>query len=391
MRNDQIGAFIDGDVTLAGRADGPLAGLDFAVKDLFDIVGLVTGAGNPDWRRTHRPAPSTAPVVQTLLAAGASVTGKTHTDELAFSLQGENAHYGTPVNVRAPERIPGGSSSGSAAAVAGELVDFAIGTDTGGSVRVPASFCGICGMRPSHGRTSLAGCMPLAESFDTVGWFTRDAALLQRVGAVLLGAAASDADPARLLVAADLFQACDPPARDAWGAVTVRIEQQFGALEPVALADDTRTWMPDFRTLLGAEAWRAHGAWIEATKPAFGPDIQQRLDMARAITEAQVAAAAEVRGAATTRMQTLLQDGAVLIMPTTPGAAPFKRTPPAELDAYRLAMLRLTCIAGMARLPQISLPLASVEGAPLGLSLIAGHGNDMALLRFAGAVMDRCQ
>src|SRR5688572_8418558 len=173
-------------VEMQGAGSGPLAGLTFAAKDIYDVAGAKTGFGCPDWLRTHEPAARTAPAVQRLLDAGAHLVGKTHTEEMAWSLTGENAHYGTPVNVNAPGRVPGGSSSGSAAAVAAGVVDFAIGSDTGGSVRLPASYCGILGMRPTHGRISLEGVCPLAPSFDTCGWFARDAGVFERVGRVLL-------------------------------------------------------------------------------------------------------------------------------------------------------------------------------------------------------------
>ncbi len=184
---NRLGAFVPHfQDTLRGAESGPLAGTKFAVKDIYDIAGHVTGCGNPDWLRTHKPAAKTAPVVEKLLAAGGTMIGKTVTDEIAYSLNGQNFHYGTPVNSNAPGRIPGGSSSGSASAVAGNAVDFALGSDTGGSVRVPASLCGIMGIRTSHGRIPLDGIMPLAPSFDTIGWFARDGALLNRIGAVLL-------------------------------------------------------------------------------------------------------------------------------------------------------------------------------------------------------------
>ncbi|HWI12737.1 MAG TPA: amidase family protein, partial [Burkholderiales bacterium] len=179
LDRDRINAFCrHTHVELPGASSGPLAGLTFAAKDIYDVIGHRTGFGSPDWLRTHEPAASTAPVVQQLLDAGATMVGKTQTDELTYSLNGENAHYGTPVNVNAPGRIPGGSSSGSAAAVAAGLVDFALGSDTGGSVRAPASFCGIYGIRPTHGRVSLRGACPLAATFDTAGWFAREASLL---------------------------------------------------------------------------------------------------------------------------------------------------------------------------------------------------------------------
>ena len=196
-------------IRIEGAPKGPIAGLTFAVKDLFDFAGHVTGAGNPDWQRTHEPARITAVVVERLVSAGATALGKTHTDELSRGIFGENAHFGTPVNPRAPGRVPGGSSSGSAAAVAGELTDFALGTDTGGSVRVPASFCGIYGIRPTHGRLPLTGVVGQAPSFDTVGWFARDPNLLARVGAVLFGKEIAATLPNRLVIAEDAFAIAD--------------------------------------------------------------------------------------------------------------------------------------------------------------------------------------
>ena len=197
MLNAPLNAFCaDSDAYLAGATTGPLAGLTFAAKDIFDVAGHVTGCGNPHWKATHGPATSTAWVVQTLVDAGATMTGKTITDELTRGIFGENMHYGTPRNPRAPGRVPGGSSSGSASAVAGKLVDFALGSDTGGSVRVPASFCGLYGLRPTHGRIPLDGMLLQAPSYDTIGWFARDAETFARVGAVILPPATATEPPA---------------------------------------------------------------------------------------------------------------------------------------------------------------------------------------------------
>src|SRR5436309_7882862 len=188
LDQDNLGAFSrHTHVAVKGTGAGPLPNLIFGAKNIYDVAGHKTGFGSPDWLATHGPATRTAPSKQILLDAGADLEGKPHTDELTYSLMGENAHYGPPINVNAPGRIPGGSSSGSAAAVAGRLVDFAVGSDTGGSVRAPASFCGIYGIRPTHGRVSLEGACPLAPSFDTYGWFARDPALLERGGHVPLG------------------------------------------------------------------------------------------------------------------------------------------------------------------------------------------------------------
>src|SRR5271155_634032 len=204
-----FGAFVPGPrLTVAPTAAGPLSGLTFAVKDLIDVAGTPTGGGNPDWLKAQEPAATSAPAVEALLAAGATLYGKTITDELAFGLEGVNAHYGTPVNPACPDRIPGGSSSGSGVAVAAGLVDFALGTDTGGSVRVPASFVGVFGFRPTHGAVSTAGVLPFAPSYDTVGWFARDAGVLRRVGETLLGPA-TDVSLHRLVRGGDVFALAD--------------------------------------------------------------------------------------------------------------------------------------------------------------------------------------
>src|SRR6266480_663273 len=210
LARDTLGAFCrHTHVAMEGAAAGPLCGTTFGVKDLYHIAGHRTGFGNPVWFETHPVADRTAVAVQRLLDASARMVGKTHTDELAYSLNGENRHYGTPVNANAPGRVPGGSSSGSAAAVAGGLVDFALGSDTGGSVRVPASFCGLYGVRPTHGRIPLDGILLQAPSYDTIGWFARDAELFARVGAVLLQSNVPAARPCRLVLAEDAFEVAD--------------------------------------------------------------------------------------------------------------------------------------------------------------------------------------
>src|SRR5260370_34735918 len=183
---DTLGAVVPGvTVHRAPRRAGPLSGLTFAAKDLFDVAGVVTGCGNPDWAATHQPAQTDAWAVDGLLQAGATLVGKTITDEISLGLLGINRFYGTPLNPRAPDRVPGGSSSGSASAVAGGLVDVALGTDSGGSVRMPASFCGLYGLRPPPGRPPPHGMMTQAPSFDTVGYFANNAATFGLAGSLL--------------------------------------------------------------------------------------------------------------------------------------------------------------------------------------------------------------
>jgi len=385
LRRDTLGAFCrHTHATLRGAAHGPLAGLAFAAKDIYDIAGHKTGFGSPDWLQTHAEATRTAPVVQALVDAGASMVGKTQTDELTFSLNGENAHYGTPVNVNAPGRIPGGSSSGSAAAVAGGLVDFALGSDTGGSVRAPASFCGVYGLRPTYGRVSLEGACPLAPSFDTAGWFARDAATMERVGAVLFSEAPASRLPRRVLLARDAFELIEASAGDALQPGVERITAVLGTPEPVSLGEQgLAPWLDVFRPLQGFEIWAQHSAWVKEVRPTLGPGVRQRVEWASTIAAEDAAAARGKREEIAERMASLLSGDAVLVLPTVPHIAPRINSDPKATEDFRTRALTLLCIAGLARLPQLNLPLGTLQGCPIGLSLIGARGADMTLLGVA--------
>lgn len=385
VANDKLGAFCrHTHVELAGAGNGPLAGLTFALKDIYDIAGHKTGFGCPDWLKSHEAAARTASSVQRLLVAGARLVGKTHTEEMAWSLTGENAHYGTPINVNAPGRVPGGSSSGSAAVVGAGVVDFSIGSDTGGSVRLPASYCGILGMRPTHDRIPLDGVCPLAPSLDTCGWFARDAAVFERVGRVLLRDDAPAPRAGRLLLAQDAFAFADPAAAAALKPALDRVAALLGRPEPVTVGDEAlEKWMDYFRFPQGAEAWSAHGEWIRRVKPEFGAPIKSRFEWASTVNPQDVARARTRREEITRRMDDMLRGNAVLALPSAPGAALPRNSAPAIVDGLRARALPMLCIAGIARLPQVSLPLATVDGCPLGLSLIAARGNDIMLLAIA--------
>jgi amidase len=382
---DELGAFCEAThVALKGAATGPLAGLDFGAKDVFDVAGHIAGCGNPDWLANHTPAETTAPALQCLLDAGADLAGKTHTDELTYSLMGENAHYGTPVNVNAPGRIPGGSSSGSAAAAAGSLVDFTIGTDCGGSVRLPASFCGLYGFRPSHGRITLAGCMPLASSFDTFGWFARTPTILARVGEVLLEETPRAMRPTQLLMAEDALHAVGPEVAAALKDAMETVRACIGKEQSAVIAGDGLAACFDiFRTLQGAEIWTNHGDWIKRAQPNFGPGVRERFEWASTVSANDVTAAKRRREMFAERVHNLLSDGSVLCLPTAPGIAPKRGASGDELNDFRARAMELLCTAGLAGLPQITLPLASLENCPLGLSLVGRRGSDMELLTLA--------
>ena len=390
---DTVGAFLpDGLFELAGAGEGPLKGITFAAKDIIDVAGRVTGCGNPDWAASHAPAAAHAPVVEALLAAGADLAGKTVTDELAYSLNGQNFHYGTPANVNAPGRIPGGSSCGSASAVAAGLVEVALGSDTGGSVRIPASYCGLFGLRPTHGRVSLDGVMALAPSFDTLGWFAPNASLLKAVGEVLLPSDRAEGPseaPMSLLVAEDAFALMEDGARAKLTPWIARLEARLGPARPVRIGEigepggGLAAWMRRFRVIQAREIITQHGAWIAERKPRFGPEIAARFDWAASVDEAEAAEARGLRAEFTAGMAALLADGAVICLPTAPDFAPRIDAGSEALASHRDRVLSLTSPAGLAGLPQVTLPLARRDGCPLGLSLMAGPGADRMLLDFA--------
>jgi amidase len=338
--------------------------------------------------------------VEQLLLAGAQGVGKTVTDELAFSLLGENHFYGTPLNPKAPDRVPGGSSSGSASAVACGLADFAIGTDTGGSVRIPASNCGILGWRPTHGTVSLAGVMPLAPSFDTVGIFARDVEVLCRVAEVLVGGTVPAANaPPSLQWLEVPGSPVDSEVREAiagcWADRLARLGARVGtvSLEEVTRRPNERDldlWVETYRLFMGSETWSCFGSWVEDAKPAVGPRLAEVIDMVRSLDRWNLPFATTFREDSRRRMTEYLSPGRVLCMPTSPTLAPRKgaRIRRDEgREGYFFRTLSSTSLAGVARLPQVSLPGAEVNGVPIGLSLIGGWGSDLELLGLARRLM----
>ena len=383
--NDTLGAFCtDTDATLDGAPGGPLSGLTFAAKDIFDVVGHVTGGGNPDWKATHPPAERTAWIVETLVDAGAAMVGKTHTDELTRGILGENAHYGTPVNPRAPDRVPGGSSSGSASAVAGGLVDFALGSDTGGSVRIPASFCGLYGLRPTHGRIPLDGILLQAPTYDTIGWFARDAATFARVAGAIFGSSIVPATPSRVVIAEDLFDECDPAVAEALRPVADRVASMAAATERIRLAPDgVDAWASQQNTLQSIEAWDSMKDWIDAVNPRFSYMVTERYTSVASFTQTQVAESRATRDVVRQRMDEVLSAGGFLCLPTSPVVAPLRGQSLSGKRGSQVRIIRLTCIGGTTGRPQLSLPLANADGLPVGLSLMGNRGDDEALIAFA--------
>ncbi|WP_018932139.1 amidase [Gracilibacillus lacisalsi] len=377
---DKWNALIDANCKLPPIHKGKLNSYTYAVKDVFEIEGHIASAGNPDWKRTHLPAHSTATVVKKLLLNGAELIGKTHTDELMYSLDGKNYFYGTPVNPRAVERIPGGSSSGSAVAVAAGLVDFSIGTDTGGSVRIPASYCGIYGFRPSHNAISINGVIPLAESFDTVGVMANDIEIISDVAEVLLEQPSHHSENFTTMIF----------PREVWDMVEIPIQESKEKVdlphlsrEELLISDEgLQAWMETFRILQGFEIWRNHGDWIRDVQPQFGPGIYERFQWAKTITKEQVEEAKQYKEKINKNIKEKLGKDSIMVIPTSPNVAPLLKTADEALLTHRQKLLMMTSIAGLNGLPQISTPWLEVGNAPVGLSFLAAKGQDKRLIRF---------
>src|SRR5215470_5038639 len=385
---DDINAFVPGPrVHIEGRPGGPLSGLTFAAKDLFDVAGYPTGGGNPDWARSNPVPTRHAWAVQRLLDAGATLIGKTITDEVSLGIFGENAFDGTPTNTRAPERVPGGSSSGSAAAVAAGVCDTALGTDTGGSVRVPASFCGLYGIRPTHGRLDVSGMMQQAPSSDTTGWFAHDIATFARVSSVMLDEAIPTMLPRRLIIAVDAFAFADPEVAAALQPMVERLRALIGdAREEVMAPAGITQWARAQRTLQPSEAWLTFKDWIDRDNPRFAFNVARNIILGSMIPESERGWARLVRHEARGRMRYLLPEGTILCLPTTPFPAPKRGEPLSVAGPQRDRLLCLCCHGGLTGVPQVNIPGATIDGLPIGLSIVGGWGTDRSLVAVASAM-----
>ncbi|KAD7478407.1 hypothetical protein E3N88_01543 [Mikania micrantha] len=412
-RNTDYGAFMEQFIlppvpTGTSPAQLPLNSLTFAVKDIFDMEGYVSGFGNPDWLRTHSAATSTASAVLAILKTGGTCLGRTVMDEMAYSINGENIHYGTPVNPCAPDRVPGGSSSGSAVAVGAELVDFSLGTDTGGSVRVPASYCGIFGFRPSHGVVSTEGVIPMAQSFDTVGWFSRDPVILNRVGQILLQLPNEKlVQPSQIFIAEDCFKLFSIPSTRVTDVIAASIEKLFGGqiLQPVNLGDYVESKVPSLkhfmendtnseefsiksltalstamRLLQRFEFKNNHGEWVSKVKPNLGPGISERVLDALNTSEEHIDTCNSVKTQLKEALAALLGENGLIVIPTVPGPPPKLQTETTSLETFRARAFSLLSISGVSGFCQVAVPLGKYDGLPVSVSLVAKHGCDGFLL-----------
>lgn len=374
---------IVGEPLVAATGAGSLSGLTMAVKDLYAVAGHAVGAGNAAFLAEAEPAVAHAEVVSRLLAAGVAVSGISRTDEFAYSMSGTNVHFGSPPNPWSADRVVGGSSSGSASATARGLVDIGLGTDTAGSIRVPSSYCGLFGIRTTHGLVPLDGVLPLAPSFDTVGWMTHDGDVLDRVARCLIDATSDDAAvPIGSLVVAD--DLCDL-ADTATAAAVLEAAGQLAVGRGIAV---TRTrllhgvdaGLPQaFRIVQAAEAWSAHGTWITAHPGVVGPGIGDRFAFGASVTPDEEADARGLLAAARATIRSRIPAGTAIVSPAASGPAPLIALAGAAKTAMRSATLALTTVASTAGLPVVVAPAGTVDGLPVGMALMGASGADLAL------------
>ncbi|MDD9909469.1 MAG: amidase [Ahrensia sp.] len=376
-------------VDVPHAAEGPLAGKTLAVKDLMQLAGYRNGWGSPSRLAQAQIDTETQSAVQAMLDAGAKALGKAQCEELCFSLAGNNAHFGMPANGAAPERLTGGSSSGSVSLISNGAIDIATGSDTGGSVRGPASFCGLVGLRTTHGRIALDHTMPLAPSLDCFGWFTRAVSDYATVGALLLGEDVSNVPLARLIGAEVLDTLMlGHEERAAFAPALARVEEHFGskrAMVPLGYDIETAYWA--FRNV---QAWEAHqslGGWIAETKPNLGPGVKDRFDYGASLSRETYDKAVSDRADITSKLSDLLGEDGVLVLPTVPSCAPLRSVTHEDMQAFREQAIRLLCHSGLSGFPQITLPLATVHDAPFGLSLLGPKGSDRRLIDIAVNIM----
>lgn len=361
---------------------GILSGISFVFKDLFDVQGYVTGAGNPAWLASHAPAQHSSPIIERLRAHGANCVGRVQTDELAYSLNGQNTHYGTPVNPLAPDCIPGGSSSGSAVAVANGDADFALGTDTGGSVRVPASYCGLFGLRPTHAKLNLSHCFELASSFDTAGVLSADLHLLSDIFSVLSATPVEGNATRKLYLDNSLAMQLSEQrlttlqkwCRDAL------IELHYSDLL-IHSGYDLDELSLLFRTIQGFEIIQQHSEWLYLHGDSLDPAIMQRVDWAREISRAQYESAKVEQQRFQRHWQEQLSalDG-LWILPTTPAGPPALDMEADKLATYRSQLMGLTSIAGLSGFPQLHLPMQGLAEGPCGISLMGINDSENSLI-----------
>lgn len=387
--------FVEPSVAMRGAEGGPLNAVDFVVKDLVDLAGHVSSFGHGVWRDTHVAAVTTTPIVARLLDAGANLVGATKLDQLAYSLTGDLGEGAPPRNIGLAGSFCGGSSSGTASAVAGGVAEFGIGTDTAGSTRVPAALCGLFGLRPTHGVLDATGVIPLAPSFDTLGLLARDIETLSTVYGVL---EADTCAPWRgrsprasgVLVAAGPFGSSVESARPIVAAAAARLADRWGVpaqrLDVSEAADEAAGEL--LVRMMSREVWARHGDWVEEHGEALTPEVRDRLLRARRFTADPpdvVGHDAKRRTSLGARICEWLAGGHVLVMPVASPEGLALTATATQRQRFRIDALRLNALAGLSGAPEVVVPFEHA-GRRAGVGLIASRGSDQLLLAAASAL-----
>lgn len=382
---DPLQAFVrENHIALKGNNQGILGDLVFGAKDVFKILGSTYSNGHPEWLRSHEPDEFTSSIIETLLEAGADLVGKTVCDELCFSISGENWHYGSPINPHDPRRLAGGSSSGAGVAVGGGLIDFAIGSDCLGSVRVPASYNGVIGLRPTYQRVANDGEAPYCESMDVLGYMAKNPAVFQRVSQVILGDDTQQYHFKRLLLSEDCFSAVNEDVTFALQPAVDYIKAQFEEVERMKIAPEgLEEWTRVFQIVQGYEVWESYGGWIRKYRPFLPPGQMERLDVVSRITWQEYQTACERKAEISAYVRSLVRKDTLILLPTAASVAPLRTSSLAEINRTRAQSAKLLCISPLSGIPQITLPLSQQDEVPLGISLIGPHNSDLSLTRFA--------
>lgn len=385
---DPLMAFVrDNHIALEGSKEGKLKDLVFAAKDVFMIKGSTVGNGHPDWLKHHGPDPFTSSAITKLLNQGADLVGKTICDELCYSISGENWHYGSPINPHDVRRFTGGSSSGSGAATAGGLVDFALGSDCLGSVRMPASYNGLFGMRPSYQRVANDGEAPYCISMDVLGYVAAEPDVFVKLSEVLLDEDSEKTTFKQLYVAKDCFDTVDADVKAAFEPAVEFIKTHLDDSKDVIVAPEgLDSWVDAFRLVQGYEVWESYGGFVNRYAPRISRGPKERLEWASTITLNQYNEALTIKKEIEDYFTRFLPHDAILILPTGASVAPLRTASLEDINRERHQSSNLLCISPLTGTPQVTVPLVKLHDVPMGLTLISNKGTDMELVRFAAKV-----
>lgn len=388
---DPLQAFVrENHIALEGVNKGQLKELTFAAKDVFKILGSTYGNGHPKWLETNTPDDFTTSIIMKLLEEGADLVGKTVCDELCFSISGENWNYGSPINPHDPRRYAGGSSSGSGVAVAGGLVDFSLGSDCLGSVRVPASYNGVLGMRPTYERVPNDGEAPYCESMDVLGYMSSDTEVFRKISKVILGEDKNNTRFKKLLVAKDCFDIVDTGVKEALRPAMEYIGDNIDLIEEIDISPvNISEWVDIFRYIQGYEVWESYGGWIRKYRPRLSRGPKERLEWASSIRLEQYQDALNKRLEIIDRINSVVCEDTLLCMPTVASIAPLRTTSLKEINKIRAQSSALLCISPLTGIPQVTLPMVKQHNLPLGISLLGAQGRDLSLVNFGTELLDR--